>query len=159
MSFRVIWPVLLLAASCSSSVSSIRETSIHNAEILEREMDTLYECGVEEADTRSFVIERSDPDARVYQTAWVPDGAERWRLTLLIQVHPRFSPGAHAVITRDLWSGDEPLGALEGPTVPNVEPGTSGWVRARSIPADTELSDEIGVGIRVCWEARSPMAN
>ncbi|MFT6399780.1 MAG: hypothetical protein ACJAYU_004549 [Bradymonadia bacterium] len=159
MSQRVIWPVVFLVASCSSSASSIRETSILNAEVLEREMDTLYECGVEEAERRSLAIERSDPVARVYQTAWELDGEDRWRLTVLIQVHPRFGPGAHAVITRDQWVGDSPQGALDERTLPNTEPGMSGWVRARGASTDSDYSAEIGSGIRLCWEGRSPLAN
>lgn len=159
MSLRVIWPVVFLVCSCSSSASNTRETSIHDADVLEGEMDTLYECGLEEANAREFVIHRSDPVARVYQTEWALEGDYRWRLTVLIQVHPRFGPGAHAVVTRDRWVGEASQGDLDEPTLPSREPDMSGWVRARNTVPDSDLGEEIGTGIRVCWSTRSPMAN
>lgn len=120
-------------------------------------MDLLYQCGLEESGARSLEIERSDDNARVYQTEWVADGIDRWRLTVLVQVHPRFGPGAHAIITRDRWVGGEPIGDLAESTLPAIEPETRGWVRARGNAEDTALSSEVGTGIRLCWDARSEL--
>lgn len=149
----------LMATSCSSNASSIRADALENADILEREMDLLYECGLEESATRELTIERSDSNARIYQTDWTADGADRWRLTVLVQVHPRFGPGAHAVITRDRWIGGEPVGDLAESTLPTIDADTHGWVRARGTAEDTELSAAIGTGIRLCWAERSELSD
>ena len=159
MSTRALLLISLCFASCSSNAASIRDVSVHNADVLEREMDLLYECGLEQAAARELSIERSDSTARVYQTSWIAEDEDRWRLTLLIQVHPRFGPGAHAVITRDRWIGGGTVGGLDEATLPIIEPDSRGWVRARGTSSDTQVSDAIGTGVRLCWDARSELAD
>jgi hypothetical protein len=122
-------------------------------------MDLLYECGLEEAASRALEIERSDATARVYQTEWNADADDRWRLTLLVQVHPRFGPGAHAIVTRDRWVGGGTVGPLSESTLPVIEPDSQGWVRARGTSPDTRLSSAIGTGIRLCWDSRSLLSD
>ena len=137
----------------------MRETSIQNADVLQRELDLLYECGLEEAASREMTFARSDATSRVYQTEWSREADDRWRLTVLVQVHPRLGPGAHAIITRDRWIGGGPVGGLDEVTLPIIEPESVGWVRARGTSSDTQISSAIGTGIRLCWDARSELAD
>ena len=107
MSTRLAILVCVVLPACAS-LSEIRRTAVEDAGVLEREQDILYRCGLRFAEASSLAIVRSDAVSRVFVSEWAAEGAERWRLTLLVRVHPRYGPGADAVITRDAWRGGAP---------------------------------------------------
>lgn len=156
----VFWAVAVLAAAMSgacTSASQARSLALEDGDVVERELDILHGCSRAAVEEGGLEIHREDSESRVLQTRWVGEGAERWRLTVLTRVHPRYGPGTDAVVTRDAWQG-EGIGALDGPTDPDGAVESAGWVRVPGTPADDATAQGVTSSVRSCWARTSPLA-
>lgn len=158
MSTRAALVAAALSISACTTAAQARRAALEDATIVDRELDLLYECALATLDGQELAVARSDASARVAQSEWVADADERWRMTVLVRVHPRFGPGADAVVTRDRWSGDGPHDDLQAPTRVEPSDAEAGWTRVDGALEDALLARETTDAIGACWGERSVLA-
>lgn len=155
--------VACLSAACAAgclSAAQARSRALTDADVLEVELDTLYECAGSSIEGLGLSVARSDSASRVLQSDWVADARERWRVTVLVRVHERFGPGADAFVTRQRRQGDHAEdGALPAQDEPVASNESAPWSAAATTGDDQLTARTVTAGIAACWSERSQLAH